>query len=96
MNGKWRNKILEVKRINQRLIRLKVMLKTSVLKVISGFTPQIGCSEEQKESHRNELEEQIREMPDQENVIFEADLNGRVGKWSDGYEDEHGGNGYGE
>ena len=91
VKGHWRDKVLEVKRVNDRLVSIKLLLKTVTLNVTSGYAPQVGCSLEEKEEFRNNLEEAIREVPESEALLVGADLNGRVGETTGRYEKTHGG-----
>ena len=67
----WRDKVLEVKRVNDRLRSIKLLLKTVTQTVISGYAPQVGCSSEEKEEFRNNLEEAIREILESEALWWE-------------------------
>ena len=47
---KWVEKVLEVKRVNARVIVLKLLFDKHILTVVSTYAPQIGLSEEKKET----------------------------------------------
>lgn len=96
LRGEWRDRVMDVKRVNDRLIRVTVLLRDHPLHIISAYAPQVGCSDEDKEDFRSELEECIREVPQSDTVYIGADLNGRVGNRASGYEGVHGDWGYGE
>ena len=61
----------------------------------TAYSPQMGCSDEEKELFRERLEALIRTVKDGERIILGADMNGRVGMRRDGYEEVHGGHGFG-
>ena len=66
------------------------------MNIISGYAPQTGCSEEEKENFRSELEELIQGVPSGESVIVGADLNCHMGESNTGFEDVHEGKGFGK
>jgi hypothetical protein len=43
------DKVVEVRRVSDRMIVLKMMIGKTVLNVISAYTPQSGRSNEEKE-----------------------------------------------
>ena len=46
---KWMEKVLEVRRVNARVIILKLLFDKRILTVVSTYAPQIGLSEEEKD-----------------------------------------------
>ena len=74
---------------------VKLVENGAVLNIISAYASQQGCSDLEKESFWEELESMVRQLTESEKVIVAADLNGHVGQTADGFEDEHGGHGYG-
>ena len=74
---------------------VKLVESGAVLNIISASGPQQGCSYLEKDSFLEELESMVRQLPESEKVIVGADLNWHIGQTADGFEDEHGGCGYG-
>ncbi|XP_047488446.1 uncharacterized protein LOC125038867 [Penaeus chinensis] len=74
---------------------IKVLAGKSLINIVSGYAPQIGCEDQKKEEFREQLEQSIREIPEEEEIILGADLNCHVGEPAGGYEACHGGFGYG-
>ena len=52
---KWVEKVLEVRRVNARVIVLKLLFDKHILTVVSTYAPQIGLSEEEKDEFWNTL-----------------------------------------
>ncbi|XP_063609372.1 craniofacial development protein 2-like [Penaeus indicus] len=73
---------------------IKVLAGKSLINIVSGFAPQIKKDQE-KEEFREQLEQSVREIPGEEEIILGADLNCHVGETAGGYEVCHGGFGYG-
>ena len=92
---KWWEKVTVVNRPSDRILVIKLRVGQTTTTVISVYAPQQGLDNDQKDSFYNELRETVAKMDVQELVIIAGDLNGHVGKDSDGYEGVHGGRGYG-
>ena len=93
---KWRDNILEVNRISDRLITAKLLIGTININIVSAYAPQVGCTDEEKEEFWEELEELIRSFSEKDKIVIGADLNGHIGIGNTGYERWHGGFGHGE
>jgi len=87
--------VADVTRHNDRLMSVKVIVHGTVLNVVSGYAPQTGCTQQEKDSFIEEVEALVRGIPADEKVIIGADMNGHVGVNTAGYEGVHGGYGYG-
>ncbi|KAK3512879.1 hypothetical protein QTP70_028949, partial [Hemibagrus guttatus] len=79
--------VLEVKRVSDRVMSLKLEIEGVMLNVISGYTPQVGCELEEKERFWSELDEVIESIPTGERVVIGADFNGHVGEGNRGDEE---------
>ena len=93
---KWRDNILEVNRISDRIITAKLLIDTININIVSAYAPQVGCTDEEKEEFWEELEELIRSLSAKDKIVIGADLNGHIGRGNTGYERWHGGFGHGE
>ncbi|XP_063615722.1 craniofacial development protein 2-like [Penaeus indicus] len=91
----FKQRVVEVQRPSDRLMTIKVLAGKSLINNVSGYSPQIGCEDQEKEEFREQLEQSVREIPEEEEIILEADLNCHVGETAGGYEACHGGFGYG-
>ena len=95
VNKKWVDKVIDVKRVNDRLMLIKLMVGKRVVAVVSAYAPQQGLTEEEKDKFYEDLISLTSKVGDNEFLIIGGDLNGHVGKDADGYQGIHGGYGYG-
>jgi exonuclease III len=92
---KWIDKVIHLNRVNDRLMLIKILIGKQVLTVVSAYAPQQALSDEAKGSFYADLVLHTSKINDKEILILGGDLNGHVGKTTSGYEDVHGGFGYG-
>ncbi|KAK2921479.1 hypothetical protein Q8A73_000964 [Channa argus] len=55
--------VLEVKRVSDRLMSLKLEVEGVMFNVVSGNAPQVGCELEEKEKFWSELDEVMQSIP---------------------------------
>uniref|UniRef100_A0A673K0B0 Craniofacial development protein 2-like n=1 Tax=Sinocyclocheilus rhinocerous TaxID=307959 RepID=A0A673K0B0_9TELE len=79
--------VLEVKRVSDRLMSLKLEIEGVMLNVVSAYAPQVGCEQEEKDRFWSELEEVMQSVPRGERVVIGADFNGHVGEGNSGDEE---------
>ncbi|KAK3564990.1 hypothetical protein QTP86_032451 [Hemibagrus guttatus] len=79
--------VLEVKRVSDRVMSLKLEIEGVMLNVVSGYAPQVGCELEEKERFWSELDEVTESIPTGERVVIGADFNGHVGEGNRGDEE---------
>ncbi|KAK3507843.1 hypothetical protein QTP70_001395 [Hemibagrus guttatus] len=79
--------VLEVKRVSDRVMSLKLEIEGVMLNVVSGYAPQVGCELEEKERFWGELDEVMESIPTGERVLIGADFNGHVGEGNTGDEE---------
>ncbi|KAK3528896.1 hypothetical protein QTP70_012073 [Hemibagrus guttatus] len=79
--------VLEVKRVSDRVMSLKLEIEGVMLNVVSGYAPQVGCELEEKERFWSELDEVMESIPMGERVVIGVDFNGRVGEGNTGDEE---------
>ncbi|KAK3552622.1 hypothetical protein QTP86_017898 [Hemibagrus guttatus] len=79
--------VLEVKRVSDRVMSLKLEIEGVILNVVSGYAPQVGCELEEKERFWSELDEVMESIPTGERVVIGADFNGHVGEGNTGDEE---------
>ncbi|KAK3548910.1 hypothetical protein QTP70_021697 [Hemibagrus guttatus] len=79
--------LLEVKRVSDRVMSLKLEIEGVMLNVVSGYAPQVGCELEEKERFWSELDEVMESIPTGERVVIGADFNGHVGEGNTGDEE---------
>ncbi|KAG5632120.1 hypothetical protein H5410_003837 [Solanum commersonii] len=96
VDGDLREQVVEVRRINDRLMTIKLVIGGCTLNIISAYAPQAGLDEEAKKLFYEELDEVVRGIPNTEKVVIGGDFNGHIGATSSGFDDVHGGFGFGE
>ena len=96
LSKEWQDKILEIKRISDRIMTMKLVSGNTMLNIISVYAHQVGCSQQEKDQFYENLESEMRRIPLHEELIIGGDLNGHVGKDRSNFEREHGGHGYGQ
>ncbi|KAK6760556.1 hypothetical protein RB195_021861 [Necator americanus] len=95
LNESFRNSVTAVDRLSDRLMAVKVDTGEVELRVVSAYAPQAGCSEKEKASFWEDLEQYVQSLEGEEVLLIGGDFNGHVGSRKDGFESCHGGYGYG-
>ena len=80
-------RVLEVKRISDRMMHMKLEIEGAMMNVVSAYAPQVGDTMEEKEKFWTDLEEVIENIPKKERVMIGADFNGHVGEGNRGDEE---------
>ena len=75
---------MELWRVTDRIICLKMELDGVVWNVISAYVPQVGCIREEKEAFLLDLDETVEKIPKNERIVVGAYLNGLVGQGNNG------------
>ena len=79
--------VLGVKRMSDRLMAMKLEVKGSILNIVSAYAPQVNNSMEEKNDFWEDLDGLIESVSKEEKIVFDADLNGYVGKGNKGDEE---------
>ncbi|AQK78905.1 Retrovirus-related Pol polyprotein LINE-1 [Zea mays] len=87
--------VVDVKRVGDRIILVKLVIGDLVLNVISAYAPQVGLNENSKREFWEGLEDMVSSVPVGEKLFIGGDLNGHVGTSSTSFEGVHGGFGFG-
>ena len=87
--------LVEVKRASSRLMMVELVYEGEKLNVISAYAPQVGSGKDEKEKFWEEFDELLSGACRGVKVLVGGDLNGHVGKSREGYENVHGGWGFG-
>lgn len=93
----FEDKIINVNRLNDRLIMIKIALPhQGIWNIISAYGPQTGCTVEEKVEFWHCLEGLMETIPLSERRIILCDLNGHVGEKNASGAPIHGGFGFGD
>ncbi|KAI5099810.1 gastrula zinc finger protein XlCGF28.1-like [Silurus meridionalis] len=79
--------VVEVKRVSDKVMNLKLEVEGMMINVISAYTPQVGCEMEEKEKFWSELDEVVDGVSRNERLLIGADFNGHVGEGNRGDEE---------
>ncbi|XP_070017279.1 uncharacterized protein [Nicotiana sylvestris] len=91
-----RESVVEVRRVNDRLMTIKLVVGECTLNVVSAYAPQVGLDEEIKRLFWEGLDDIVRSIPLSEWLFIGGDFNGHIGSSAGGYTEVHGGFGFGE
>ena len=87
---------MEVKRIDDWILSLKMVLEQETFSIISAYASQIGLKEWEKNEVLGRFGGLVQGIPLQENIILGRDFNGQVSKKVGQYVGFHGGLVFGE
>ena len=87
LREKLAESILEVKRVSDRLMGMKLEVKRSILNIVSAYVPQVNNSLEEKNDFWEDLYGLIESISKEERIVLGADLNGHVGEGTIGDEE---------
>ena len=79
--------VLEVKRMSDRLMAMKLEVNGSILNIVSAYAPQVNYSMEEKNDFWEDLDGLIEIISKEERIVLGADLNGHVGEGNIGDEE---------
>ncbi|KAH1214111.1 Craniofacial development protein 2 [Glycine max] len=96
VDKEWKKDVVDVRRVGDRIIVLKLVVGQDTFNVISGYAPQVGLAEHFKVKFWEDLKGVLQDIPQGEKVFLGGDLNGHVGSMARGFEGVHGGFGLGE
>ena len=72
--------VLEVKRVSNRLMAMKLEVKGFILNIVSAYAPQVNNSMEEKNDFLEDLDGLRESISKKERIVLVANLNGHVGK----------------
>ena len=93
---KWVEKVLQVERISDRLLLLKMIVGTDIVNILSAYVPQVGLSDDLKTAFYELMLTTLSKISNTELLLLNGDFNGHVGVDSQCFEGIHGGFGFGE
>ncbi|XP_019248455.1 PREDICTED: uncharacterized protein LOC109227712 [Nicotiana attenuata] len=86
--------VVEVRRVNDRLMFIKLVIGVCTLNVVSAYALQAGLDEEVKRRFWEGLDEIVRSIPPTERLFIGGDFNGHIGAAAGSYGEVHGGFGF--
>jgi hypothetical protein len=94
---RWVDSVLEVRRVDDRIMVVRVNVGKWVINLVSVYAPQVGRPIEEKEKFYMILGKTLNDLGNRsgEMAVVCGDFNGHVGEEIEGYEGVHGGKGYG-
>ena len=87
LREKLAESVLEVKKVSNRLMAMKLEVNGSILNIVSAYAPQVNNSMEEKNDVWEDLDELIESISSEERIVLCADLNGHVGEGNIGDEE---------
>jgi len=79
-----------VKRVNERIMCLKVLISDKLVTCICAYAPRTGRSLEEKDSFWDQMISVTGSIAASELIVVRGDLIGHVGTNVDGYDEVHG------
>ena len=70
------DRVVELWRVTDKIICLKMELDSVMLNVIRAYAPQVGCILKEKEAFWPDLHETVEKIPKNKRIVVGADLNG--------------------
>jgi len=95
ISDRWIDRIIDVKRVNECIMCLKVLIGDQLVTCICAYAPQTGRSAEEKDSFWDQMISVTGSIPASELIVVGGDLSGHVGTNVDGYDGVHGEYGFG-
>ena len=95
LSEKWIDNVIKVDRFSDRIMLLKLVIGKVVFSIISLYAPQVGLPLADKIQFYDQLQAVCLTILSSETLFCHWDWNGHVGATACGYEDVHGGHGFG-
>ena len=92
---RWIEKVIDVNRVNDRIMLVKLLLGKVTVVIVSVYAPQQGLPDGEKDRFYEELLLTLSAIGSNEIIMLCGDLNGHVGRAISGYANVHGGYGFG-
>ncbi|XP_070008216.1 uncharacterized protein [Nicotiana sylvestris] len=84
-----RESVVEVRRVNDRLMCIKLVIGECTLNVVSAYAPQAGLDEEVKRRFWEGLDEIVRSIPPTERLFIRGNFNGHIEAAAGSYGEVH-------
>jgi len=90
------DRVVDVKRVNECIMCLKVLVGDKLVTCICAYVPQMGRSAKEKDCFCNQMLSVMRKILALELIVVGGDLNGHVDTNVDGCDGVHGGYSFGK
>ncbi|KAI9078219.1 hypothetical protein K1719_039833 [Acacia pycnantha] len=80
IDKEWRSNVVEVKKIEDIIIYVRMIVGKETINIISTYAPQVGAKAHLKEEFWEDMEELVQGISLVEMIFSGRDLNGHVGK----------------
>ncbi|KAI5624580.1 hypothetical protein C0J50_15862 [Silurus asotus] len=80
LKKEYSKSVVEVKRVSDRVMIVKVEVEGMMINVISAYASQVGCEMEEKKRFWSELDEVVDGVRRKERLVIGADFIGHVGE----------------
>ncbi|KAI5621014.1 separin isoform X1 [Silurus asotus] len=87
LKEEYSKSVVEVKRVSDRVMIVKLEVEGMMINVISAYAPQVDCEMKEKKRFWSELDEVVEGVPRNERLVIGADFNGHVGEGNRGDEE---------
>ena len=67
---KWVDNVMEVKRVSERILTIRVRVEMKILNLISVYAPQVGRTRAEKEEFYEKLFEVVSAINDKESLFL--------------------------
>ena len=88
---KWIDKVVNLVRVNERILLLRLLIGKRLVTIVSSYAPQVGRSTKEKDIFWDQLTMALPGLDQSEIIVVGGDLNGHVSKDTDGFSGVHGG-----
>ena len=79
VSQKWRDNVLNINRITDRIMALQLIITKGNMNVLSVYTPQMGCTYNEKDTFWRKLDEVLQSISANEEMILAGGMHGHVG-----------------
>ena len=92
---RWIDSVVDVVIANERIIYVKLVIGKQIVNIVSAYALQVGLSAEEKDDFWDSFIIVLSGIHKHDSIFICGEMNGHVGRDSDGYGGVHGGMGFG-
>ncbi|XP_055831103.1 uncharacterized protein LOC129900202 [Solanum dulcamara] len=96
VDGDLREQVVEVRRINDTMMTIKLVIGGLNVNIISAYAPHVGLNKEVKKLFWEELDEAVKGIPNSKKILIGGDFNGHIRATPSDFDDVHEGFSLGE